>query len=175
MSWSRRAATLFLAASVAACGFRPLYQKNATDPGVTAEMAQIKILNVRAEKMEYDRAAQELHNFLRQRLTPRGAPARPRYVLETQLKIAVARTGIQITEQATRARMTASSVFVLREAGTEKELFRGTELAINSYNIVDSQYATLSAENDAVRRAVREISDAIRLRLAIYLERANGS
>ncbi len=175
MSWSRRSAALFLVAAVAGCGFRPLYMKNEADPGVTAEFAQIKILNVRATLPKYDRAGQEMHNLLRQRLNPDGAPARPLYLLESQLTVTVARTGIQITDEATRARMTANTAFSLRDAATKKVLFHGSEQSVNSYNVADSQYATLSAENDAVQRAVREISDAIRLRLAIYFEHQNGS
>jgi LPS-assembly lipoprotein len=173
--WARRSAALLLVATVAACGFRPLYRKNEADPGVTAELAQIRILNVHAVLPKYDRAGQEMHNLLRERLNPDGAPARPLYLLESQLTVTVARTGIQITEEATRARMTANSIFSLRDAATNKVLYHGSEQSANSYNVADSQYATLSAENDAVRRAVREISDAIRLRLAIYFERENGS
>ena len=175
MSWSRRVVALALLSALAGCGFRPLYGKSETNAGVNAELQQIKIMNVHADATKYDRAAQEMHNMLRERLNPNGAPARPRYVLETQLKISVARTGIQITDEATRARMTASSHFSLQDPVTKKILFQGSEVSINSYNVADSQYATLSAENDAMRRATREISDAIRLRLAIYFERQNGS
>jgi len=173
--WARRSAALLLVATVAACGFRPLYRKSEADPGVTAELAQIRILNVHAALPKYDRAGQEMHNLLRERLNPDGAPTRPLYLLESQLTVTVARTGIQITEEATRARMTARSAFTLRDAATKKVLYRGSEQSVNSYNVADSQFATLSAENDAVRRAVREISDAIRLRLAVYFERENGS
>jgi LPS-assembly lipoprotein len=175
MSWSRRGAALFLLSVVAACGFRPLYRKSETDPGVTAELAQVKIMNVHAELAKYDRAAQEMHNLLRERINPDGAPPSPRYVLETQLSISVARTGIQITDEATRARMTAISTFYLRDPATKEILYRGSEQSVNSYNVADSQYATMSAENDAIRRATREISDSIRLRLAIYFERKTGS
>ena len=171
MSWSRRGAVLFLLAAVSGCGFRPLYGKNSVDPGVAADLSEIKILNVRAKLPKYDRAAQEMHNLLRERINPDGAPERPRYMLESRLDVTVARTGLKITEEATRARMTARSTFFLREAATKKILYQGTEQSVNSYNVADSQYATLAAENDAVRRAVREISDAIRLRLAIYFER----
>lgn len=174
MSLSSRFAALFLAALLAGCGFRPLYQKSETDPGVLSDLAQVKILNVRAAEPELDRLGQQLHNLLRQRLTPSGAPAAPRYVLESDLSVSVARTGIQITDEATRARVTVHSAFRLLDAATNEVVYRGTERSVNSYNVADSQFATLSAENDASRRAVREISDAIRLRLAIYFQRVNG-
>ena len=174
MSWSRRSAVLLLAAAVGACGFRPLYMKDADDSSVMQELAQIKIMNVRAKEPEYDRLGQEMQNLLRQRLTPNGSPAAPRYVLDSQLTVSVARTGIQITDEATRARLTVISYFVLRDPATKGILYSGTEQSVNSYNVADSQFATMSAENDAARRAVREISDSIRLRLAIYFERQTG-
>lgn len=166
---------LLLAAAAGACGFRPLYRKDASDPGVTRALAQIKIMNVRAEKPEYDRLGQEMKNLLRERLTPDGAPQRPRYMLDSELRVSLARTGIQITEEATRARLTVRSRFTLTDAATKAVLYRGTEQSVNSYNVADSQYATLSAENDAAFRAVREISDSIRIRLAIFFERESGS
>lgn len=166
---------MLLAAAVGACGFRPLYRKNASDPGVTRELAQIKIMNVRAEEAEYDRLGQQMQNLLRRRLTPDGAPQRPRYLLESELRVSRARTGIQITEEATRARLTVNSEFMLKDAATKAILYRGTEQSVNSYNVADSQFATLSAEKDAASRAVREISDSIRIRLAIFFERQNGN
>jgi LPS-assembly lipoprotein len=156
---------------VGACGFRPLYRKDAGDPGVMHALAQIKIMNVRAFKPENDRLGQQMQNLLRERLTPNGAPQRPLYILESDLRVTVARTGIQITEEATRARLTVNSKFALKDAATQATLYQGTEQSVNSYNVADSQFATMSAENDAAFRAVREVSDSIRIRLAIYFER----
>lgn len=171
MSWCNRAIAFLLAAVLTGCGFQPLYRKSAEDPGVTAALAQIKILDVSANEPEYDRLAQQMHNLLRQRLIPEGASSAPRYLLEIQLAASVVRTGIQITEEATRARLTVSGAFTLRDAATKAVLYRGSEQAVNSYNVANSRFATLSAENDAAARAVRVISDSIRLRLALYFER----
>ena len=181
MSWSRRgrprrAAVLAagLAAALAACGFQPLYKKDAQDPGVTADLAHVRVLNVHADRPEYDRLGQQMHNLLVQRLNPEGAPAKPLYRLETTLGVLKERTGIQITEEATRARLTVSANFRLVDAGNNKALYSGSEQSVNSYNVADSQFATMSAENDAARRAVREISEAIRLRLGLFFQRAES-
>ncbi|MGH6620581.1 MAG: LPS assembly lipoprotein LptE, partial [Alphaproteobacteria bacterium] len=79
--------------------------------------------------------------------------------------------GIQITEEATRARLTVSVSFRLLDAANGRSLYAGSEQSTNSYNVADSQFATLSAENDAARRAVREVSDSIRLRLGLFFQR----
>jgi LPS-assembly lipoprotein len=179
MWWSRRGLILGSAAALTACGFRPLYKKDAFDPGVTHELAQIKVLTVtgrnreddRQEQRRYDRLRQQFNSLLRSRLNPDGASRTVRYQLESDLDVSLARTGIQITEEATRARLTVRVTFRLYDAGTRQILYTGSEQSINSYNVVDSQFATLSAEKDAARRAVREISESLRLRLAIYFQR----
>jgi LPS-assembly lipoprotein len=163
-----------LAAALAACGFRPLYMSDAQDPGVTADLAKVRVLNVHTDFPEYDRLGQQMHDLLLQRLNPDGTPAKPLYRLETALSVLRERTGIQITEEATRARLTVSASFRLIDAGSNKTLYSGSEQSVNSYNIADSQFATLSAENDAGRRAVREISEAIRLRLGIFFQRSQS-
>jgi LPS-assembly lipoprotein len=164
-----------LALAAGGCGFQPLYKKDAVDPGVTGEFTRIKVMNVVAEEAKYDRLGQQMHNLLRQRLNPDGAPASPQYLLENNLTVSLARTGIQITEEATRARLIVRVSFRLLDAATRQVLYSGSEQSVNSYNVVDSQYATLSAEKDAGQRAVREMSDSIRIRLALYFQRLHES
>ena len=43
-----------------------------------------------------------------------------------------------------------------------------------SYNILDSEFATLMAEKDARARAIREISEDIRIRLSVFLASRQG-
>lgn len=168
--------TLLLASVllVAACGFRPLYQKQADDPGVVQDFAQIKVLNVRPTKRIHDRLGQKMHNILVDRLNPDGIAAAQRYRLEVTITVSRERTGVQITDEATRARLTVSSKFTLTDRSGKQTLLTGTERSVNSYNIVVSEFATLSAETDAADRAVREISDSIKLRLGIYFKRVRA-
>lgn len=171
----RRLPAAALALALAACGFKPLYMKEAHDPGVAADLSSIRVLNVRANAPEHDRLSQQMHNLLLQRLNPEGAPARPLYRLQTSIAVTKERTGIQITEEATRARLTVAANFSLYDAGSNKVIFSGSELSTNSYNIADSQFATLNAESDAARRAVREISESIRIRLGLYFQSQESS
>ncbi|MCG8544078.1 MAG: LPS assembly lipoprotein LptE [Alphaproteobacteria bacterium] len=171
MWFCSRAILIVCVLSVAACGFRPLYKKDADDPGVRADFAQIKVLNVRPENRRNDRLGQKMHNILLDRLNPDGQPARPAYRLDVAIRVSKARTGIQITDEATRARLTITASFKLYSRTGNTPLFEGSERSENSYNVVESEFATLSAETDAADRAVREISDAIKLRLGIYFQR----
>lgn len=175
--WSyRRLVPLLVAAALTACGFHPLYMKDSANvAGVTDDLARVKIATVRAADREFDRLGQQMHSMLVQRLNPDGTPADPRYRLECDMNVQRERTGIQITEEATRARLTVSVNFRLLPAAGKNVLYSGSELSVNSYNIADSQYASISAENDAARRAVREISDSIKLRLGLYFQNLHRS
>ena len=171
MSLYRGLLSSVLVATLAACGFHPLYKKDSADvAAVTSDFAQVRIVTVRAANPEFDRLGQQMHNLLIQRLNPDGTPSDPRYRLECDLSVQRERTGIQITEEATRARLTVMVNFRLLPVAGKEALYAGSEQSVNSYNIVDSQFASLSAENDAATRAVREISDSIKLRLGIYFQ-----
>jgi len=174
MSWSRRRTIAILLAAVPAalngCGIRPLYGKRSERPTATEAMAQTKLLLVRATRPKYDHLGQVLHNNLLDRINPSGRPSAPRYALAVNISVSREETGLQITEQATRARLTVNATFTLSEISGGKPLLAGTERSINSYNIVDSQFATQSAEHNAEERAVREIADAIKIRLAVYFD-----
>jgi hypothetical protein len=64
--------------------------------------------------------------------------------------------------------MQVSASYTLSSVATGQALYSGSERSVNSFNIVDSDFATLSAEKDALDRAAREISDAIRIRIGIF-------
>lgn len=178
MSWSRRRTIGFVFAAVPAalsgCGIRPLYGKRADNPAATEALAQTKLQTVHAKEPKYDRLGQILHNNLLDRINPSGRPRAPRYTLAVDIRVSKEKTGFQITEQATRARLTVVAAFKLWEIGGRKMLLVGTERSINSYNIVDSEFATQSAENNAAERAVREIADAIKIRLALFFEKRDS-
>ncbi len=156
-------ALVLLAGFVAGCGFRPLYGK--TDEGST--VASEELQTVRINPMP-DRAGQKFHNLLRDRLNPQGQPLRPRYLLSISLSETKETLAIREDETATRANLTMNANFNLTDPSGKQSLLRGLSSSTNSYNIVDSQFATYVAEEDARERALRELSDDIRLRLSAF-------
>ena len=50
-------------------------------------------------------------------------------------------------------------------------MLSGNVNSTSSFNILTSDFATLSAESDARARSLREISDEIRTRVAVFLSR----
>ncbi|MFQ6019119.1 MAG: LPS assembly lipoprotein LptE [Kiloniellaceae bacterium] len=175
MSWSdplhrsapgrglRAGLLLALALAVAGCGFQPLYGR----AGPTGETATTELAAVRIAPLA-DRIGQKMHNLLRDRLNPRGQPRDPAYLLQVGLTETRKELGIRKDETATRANLILTASFTLREMASNRPLLHGSATSINSYNILDNQFATAVSEDNARTRALRELSDDIRTRLAVF-------
>ena len=75
------------------------------------------------------------------------------------------------TELATRANLRFRATFsLIRNDAKRSTVFNGSSRIVASYNILTSDYATLIAERNARKRAVREISAEIANRLAAFLQ-----
>jgi len=159
---------VLLAVAVSGCGFQPLYGRN--DAG---QRTQDLLATVRIQPLP-DRVGQQLHNLLRDRLNPLGQPRKPSYTLQVQISETLEELGVRKDETATRSNLTVFADFELSDAASGKVVFEGRSRSINSYNILESQFATLFSESDARNRALREISDEISNRLAVYFARIAG-
>lgn len=164
MSWPRLIAWILIAGTCAAgCGFQPLYSRKS---GVAAPgLATIGIEPIA------NRIGQQLHNQLLDKLTPLGPPAAPRYVLRVTLSESLQSLAVRKDDVATRANLVMNANFKLARVSDNSIVLSSSAISANSYNILSQEFATLSAENDARARAVRELSDEIRIRIAIYLSR----
>ena len=167
MSWPRVISRILLAATcsaaVAGCGFQPLHSQKAG--ASAAGLAEIQIVPIA------DRIGQQLHNLLLDKLTPLGPPAAARYVLRVTLSESLQNLAVRKDDVATRANLIMRASFTLTRAHDDSTLLTNNAISANSYNFLREEFATLSAENDARARAVRELSDEIKTRIAIYLSR----
>ena len=91
--------------------------------------------------------------------------------LNTKLNESTASLSVRKSAFATRANLTVSANFNLVRSLDGKSLYSGTAAITVSYNILDSEFATLSAQKDARSRALREISHGIRNQLGVYFSR----
>lgn len=146
------------------CGFQPLYGKH-LDAYTPEEFAAIKVIPFR------DRIGQQLHNHLLSLLNPGGRPKKPRYVLTARVSESIGSLGVRKSAFATRANLTLHANYSLSPLPMGNQLLKGNDSIIVSYNILDSDFATLMAEKDARARAVRELAQVIRTRLGAYFTR----
>lgn len=157
-------ATLAVMLTVAGCGFEPIYGKKSVG-NVEFQFSNVKIQTIPG------RIGQQVHNYLLDRINGDGRPENPLYILLVTLDVQQFRLGIEQDKTATRAKVVVLAEVELQDIATGDILLHRSARSTNSYNIVDSAVATRSAEQDAVDRAAREVSDEIRLLLALYFRR----
>jgi LPS-assembly lipoprotein len=162
MSWSRRALLPLLLLPLAACGFRPLYAEREETSNEPA-LASIKVLPIK------DRIGQMLEMSLRESFNPRGLPVDQRYTLSVTLAVSRFDLGIQRDASATRGRVDVYANLELRDSQSGKAIYNSRAQSTSSFNILDDAYAAQVAEDDARARTVRDLSDEIRARMALFL------
>jgi len=143
------------------CGFQPLYSHSGA-AGALA-LGSVKILNIK------NRSGQKLRNFLLERMGPSGHNQKAIYSL--QVKLAEKKNNLHIRKDgsATRSILSITAEFILTHNAYGGK-FKGSVWATSSYNALGSNFATLSAENDARNRTLRSIAEEIRLRVAVALK-----
>ncbi len=162
MSWSRRALLPLLLLPLPACGFRPLYAERAEEaeePGLAA----IKVLPIR------DRIGQLLELSLRESFNPRGVAVETRYTLTVGLTVSRVDLGLQRDATSTRARVDVYANFVLADASSGTAVFNGRSQSTSAFNVITDAYSAQVSEDDARVRTVRDLSEDIRTRLALFL------
>ena len=155
---------LVAAVSLSACGFRPLYATGTTPDGMSSYFTQVFVEPIPG------RQGVHLRNQMLDALTPGGTPSAAAYRLSIKLEDVKEGLAIQENTQITRYNYSLTAKYELRDSVSGEVLDHGTARAIAAYNVVDSQFATQSAERDAQERAAREVGEDIRLRLGLYFE-----
>ncbi len=162
------AGLLLTAPVLAGCGLQPLYGRKRSGGSTLGELQTIRILPIG------DRPGQMLHNALRNEMNPRGQPLDPRYALDVELVVSKEEIGVRKDETATRANLRLEANYTLTRLEDEVRMTYGTAKSIVSYNIVDSEFGTYAAEEDAQERGILQLAQQMRLRLAAYFERLVG-
>ena len=100
-------------------------------------------------------------------LTPKGPSAHPAYVLDVTVVLSLTTLGIRRDDRATRALIRATATYSLRRKQDEAQLFSSTSQASSGYDILDSDFATLAAEKDALQHSLETIAQDIKLQLSL--------
>lgn len=144
---------------LSACGFQPLYG-NATAP----QLSSIFVEDI-AERNGF-----ELRTRLIDILDSDGVQTNKRYRLKITLSESSQGIALQNDATITRYNNRMEARFVLTDA-SGKDVYRGTQSELSSYNVVQSPYATLAAEQDSGKRAVQDMAERIRLELAVWFRK----
>ncbi len=148
-----------LSVLLAACGFQPMYGGR-----MAPQMAAIYVEPIP------EREGYELRNTLIDILNSDGSQTGKRYRLQVTLRESSQGIALQNDATITRYNNTLEASYVLSDAkGTV--LTQGAEKELSAYNVAQSPYATLVAEQDANKRAAQDIAERIRLSLGAWFRR----
>ena len=155
------------------CGFRPLYATPDNSGSISAELAAIRINEV-GEGTER-RIGQILKNELIDRFTAGVGPQPVRYDLVIEIDQSTSPLQIQTTDTVTRFNLVLWARFVLRDSTSFEELYHSTARSTGSYDVVESEYATLVAEQATAQDAASDLSNTITNLLSLYFSRNEGA
>ena len=150
------------------CGYRPVYgDQSAATVGDSsrASLASVKVAGIA------DRRGQLLRNYLLDRMTPRGEPSVPRYVLAVTTTETSRTTDSRPDGTATRADIIVVARYNLRDATTDLLVFSERSEAVATYNLLTARFASVASEDEARRRAVELLADQIAVQVSLFLNR----
>jgi LPS-assembly lipoprotein len=174
MSWSRRrrialaptrarfAALVMLGASLAGCGFHPLYGSQKRNE-VDVDLSSVKV------GLVPERIGQLLTLSLRDGLNPRGVNVPARYVLAINVSTGIGNLAIRSDGTASRQAYSATAAFSLREIESNKVVVSGAARYNDSFDVGENPYTTIVADQDAEKRAAQTMSEQIRTQIAVYM------
>lgn len=143
------------------CGFEPLMGQ-AAHPKVQSEMERIRVANIP------DRSGQILRNHLLDALSPRSVQGPESYTLTVQLYEPRREVAIRRDDTASRLGYVASATFALRDKDS-RTVFSGSSTSETTYEVTNSEFATLSSHASARDRVLQEVSADIRQQIAMFL------
>jgi LPS-assembly lipoprotein len=154
---------------LSSCGFRSLYgEPVALTQSTRQELAAIEILPV----ANYD--GMRFRQDLQQQLGGQQINKNPRYQLNIRLDDNLDYFGIRPDDTSSYGKVRVYAEYTLTDKTTGKVVTTGHARSTGGYTIVRSQYASLYAEEDARRRALRSLADRIALQLAMHFQKKSA-
>ncbi len=158
-----RTPALLLAATLAlaGCGLRPLYG-GGSNGAVASALTQVEVGPVEGK------AGWLVANALRDRL---GASGSARYRLDIRLDDQIQGLGVRRDDSVTRERRTLRARYQLVDLADGAVLVDATAGSDAGIDVVQSEYATIAAENTALERLSGIVADEIVASIALYAQR----
>lgn len=146
---------------LSACGLHPLYGGGGAGP-VAATLREVQVGPIEGK------AGWLVGNALRDRL---GATGSPRYRLDVRLDDSIVGLGVRRDDSVSRERRTLRARYQLINLADGQVLFDASVGSDAGIDAVQSEYATIAAENSALERLSTILADKIVARIALYGQR----
>ena len=152
----KKLAVLAACLLLGACGFRPMYGKS-----LAPQLSSVFVEPI-AERDGY-----ELRTSLIDALRSDGDPAGKLYRLKIVLNETSQGIALQNDASITRYNNRMEARYTLSDV-RGNVLTSGIQTELSAYNVVQSPYATLVAEQDASKRAAQDVAERIHLDLGVW-------
>ena len=155
-------AALALSSALAGCGFHPLYGRIGEDPQAQRIFASIYVEPIAEERIGY-----ELRNDLMDLLRAGDRPQGTAYRLHVD--VVETREGVALQNDATITRydLAFTAKYELIDAN-QKSVVKGTESTLESFDVAQSPYASMTGQTDAEKRAAEDIAEHIEIDLGVH-------
>jgi len=158
---------LLLVTALAGCGFKPLYGER----GVTSLADTLSNIAVIVDGGD-GRVGRLVQYELLDNLSSSGvAPSNADYRVDLTTNFHERDLAIQRDAEVTRRSVIAMVTFRLVDMRTGEQVMRSVARARSSYNRVVSEFANITAAQDAQRRLAKTLADDIRIQIAVELDR----
>ncbi len=146
---------------LAGCGLKPLYS-GGSGGSVAATLSNVEVAPIDGK------SGWLMTNALRDRLAADGTP---QYRLDVRLDDSIAGFGVRRDDSVTRERRTLRARYQLVNLTDGSVLIDATAGSDAGIDVVQSEYATIAAENTAMERLSGIVADQIVARIALYAQR----
>jgi LPS-assembly lipoprotein len=156
-------AGLTLAAlALSGCGFHPLYGRIGEDPQAQEIFASIYVEPIEQERIGYD-----LRNDLMDLLRASNRTTGTAYRLHVD--VTETREGVALQNDATITRydILFTAKYELTDAKL-KSVLKGTESTLESFDVAQSPYSSLTGQESSEKRAAQDIAEHIRIDLGVH-------
>lgn len=160
MRFWQKQLSIILLLLLSACGFEPLYGTQGNS-SVQNRLSGVAISPIP------DRLGQLVHNHLSKGVRP-DDQGQTRHRLEVSLDPSIEGFGFRSDESITRERVRLVARYQLIDVKSGEAVFDDVVSANTSIDVVQSDFATVAAEEKARERNAERVSQLILTRLALY-------
>jgi LPS-assembly lipoprotein len=161
----RLAGLTIVALALSACGFRPLYGTIGANPGGQRIFASIYVEPITQERVGYD-----LRNKLIDLL--RGPERAQDAAYRLEVTITETREGVALQNDSTITRYDLAFTAKYKLTDTKLNVVtQGQETTLESFDVAQSPYASLTGQQEAEKRAAQDIAEHIQIDLGVYFAR----
>ena len=158
---------LLIALALAGCGFQPLYG----DRGIANIGTQLASFDVIVDGGDGQIGRLIKYDLLDSLSSSGNPPGNPDYRVDLTPVFSEGDVAIQRDAEVTRRSVIATVYFRLVDTQSGKVFLSSVARSRTSYNRVVSEFANITAAQDAQRRTSKAIADDIKIQLAVYLDR----